>query len=117
MGPTPFPGGLALPALSNTSLTAAETGWLDFLSDSLGLEEAGAEEVLPSVPFLSLSLFVDWDRKRDVRTCELLLCLLTWEVSKSMDSSVEGSLLLSFPCPDWFGSALAASWARASSKA
>ncbi len=82
---------------------------------SLDLEGAGAKGVLPSVPFLSLSLFVDWDREQDVQTCELLLCMLTWEVSKSMDSSVEESLLLVFPCPDWFGSALAASLAWASS--
>ncbi len=37
--------------------------------------------------------------------------------SKSMDSSVEESLLSAFPCPDWFGLALAASLTRALSTA
>ncbi len=92
---------------------AVEPAWPVFFVGSRDFRGASVEELLPSVPLPSLSLVEDWDRDRDVRTCEVLLCLLTWDVLKSMDSSVEEPLLSAFPCPDWFGLALAASltWA------
>ncbi len=99
--------------LSNISLTAVEPIWLDFLVASLDVDGAGTEEVLPSLSFLSLSRVVDWDREREVRTCEVLLCILAWETSSSMGSSVEEPWLPDFRCPGWFGLALAASLTRA----
>ena len=112
-----FPGGLTPPALSNASLTAVEPEWPDFPVDSFDVEGDEAEEVLPAAPFLSLSRDVEWDREHWVWVCEVLRCLLSWEISNSMASSVEEAWLLAFPGLDRFGSALAASWLRAPSSA
>ncbi len=106
------------PALSKASLTAAEPDWPDFFVDSFDVEGVETEEVLPAAPFLSLSREMEWERERWVRVCEVLRCLLSWETSTSMASSLEEAWLLAFPCPDRFGSALVASllWAPSSAE-
>ncbi len=89
MGGTSFPGGLTPPALSKTSLVAVEPEWLDFFLDSFDVEGVEPEVVLPAAVFLSPSREEEWEQERCVRTCEVLRCLLSWETSKSMASSVE----------------------------
>ena len=74
---------------SKASLAAVEPEWLDFLVDSFDVEGVEAKEVLPVAPFLSLSREVEWERERWVWVCEVLRCLLSWETSTSMASSVE----------------------------
>ncbi len=85
----------------------------DFFSGYLDLCGTGAEEVLPWASLFSESLLVEESREREVRTCELLRCLLSWEVSTSIASSGEGALLSAFPCPVRLELALAARLTRA----
>ncbi len=112
-----FRGGWTPPALSKASLAAVEPDWPDFFVDSFDVEGVETEEVLPAAPFLSLFRETEWERERWVWVCEVLRCLLSWETSTSMASSLEEAWLLAFSCPDRFRSALAASLPRAPSSA